>query len=215
MNSEPSKDSEIEQKPCPFCGCSMLEAGYRESGMISRFIYCTECLAQGPNTNSVPGAWAEWNARAQLATDQVSSNPLDLIEIEGVAYKLGLGSEFLTVQDACIAIHGELSKRASERAKMISTLNAIAVRSPAVECNQEPVTSTESQKDAEAAELRERVKELESTIEAIRLDRIEHYMGSWVVDRNSNCGYLPDGHDRWTYYPTAQEAYKALKESQK
>lgn len=47
---------------------------------------------------------------------------LDLISVEGVAYKLGLEPDFPSIQEATSAIHGQLSKQANVRRDTVAAL---------------------------------------------------------------------------------------------
>lgn len=75
--------SEIELKPCPFCGsddviCDMFEDMY--------FVECWDCCVKVESCNGLEGALAGWNARAIDRDDLLKvADECDRADDDGVA----------------------------------------------------------------------------------------------------------------------------------
>ena len=74
--------SEIELKPCPFCGsddviCDMFEDVY--------FVECWDCCAKIESCNGMEGVVAGWNARAIDRDDLLKvADECDRADVDGV-----------------------------------------------------------------------------------------------------------------------------------
>jgi Lar family restriction alleviation protein len=60
----------IELEPCPFCGGECIYEGRTSAdpdGKYSYYLFCTDCICQGPVENKYIDAIEKWNTRGKCA----------------------------------------------------------------------------------------------------------------------------------------------------
>ena len=57
-----------KHKPCPFCGGTTLRIAMSEacSPVVTRFVMCMTCKAEGPVRFEAEQAWEAWDGRAEV-----------------------------------------------------------------------------------------------------------------------------------------------------